>query len=115
MLRHCTIYLFESHYNTLRHSFGIYRGYFFVGVYRWIQEWKIMSVKVIAIYRQSFFIGVFVYICLFSDGVILKKKKNVLHNEYLMSSEIICIGVGISKVGTSFFKQKENLAELLLV
>jgi hypothetical protein len=74
-----------------------------------------MSVKVIAIYRQSFFIGVFVYICLFSDGVILKKKKNVLHNEYLMSSEIICIGVGISKVGTSFFKQKENLAELLLV
>jgi hypothetical protein len=32
-----------------------------------------------------------------------------------MSSEIICIGVGISKVGTSFFKQKENLAELLLV
>jgi len=73
-----------------------------------------MSVKVIAIYLESFFIGVFVYICLFSDGVILKKKK-VLHNEYLMSSEIICIGVGISKVGTSFFKQKENLAELLLV
>ena len=34
-----------------------------------------MSVKVIAIYRQSFFIGVFVYICLFSDGVILKKNK----------------------------------------
>jgi hypothetical protein len=30
-----------------------------------------------------------------------------------MSSEIICIGVGISKVGTSFFKQKENLADIV--
>jgi hypothetical protein len=40
---------FEFQCNTLCHSLGIYRHNCFIDNYRWIQGWKIISVKIIAI------------------------------------------------------------------
>jgi len=65
---HHMICLFESHCNTLHHSSCIYRENVSIGVYRWIQGWKILSVKVIATYRKFFFFGVSICIYQFSGS-----------------------------------------------
>jgi hypothetical protein len=62
--RHHNVWFFFFHFLFSHcNSLGIYRENFSVDIYRWIQDWKIILVKVIVIYWQenSVYFSVYIY------------------------------------------------------
>jgi hypothetical protein len=63
--RHHNVWFFFFFHFLFSHcsSLGIYRENFSIDIYRWIQDWKIILVKVIVIYWQknSVYFSVYIY------------------------------------------------------